>query len=97
MEKKEQVLNNAIKDPSEESLDNEQKEVAKIDRKAEDTLSFIAYLCISCGLLAALYCCVKISVSYGIAVAASSVITWSLLKVIANISISLKELNNKIK
>ena len=75
-----------------------------IDNSAENTLTTIAKIVLVCGIIATVIClftaCFVQQIEVfviTIMVLFSSLISWSLMKVLANISITLKEINQKIK
>lgn len=73
-----------------------------IDNSAENTLTTIAKIVLLCGIIVTVICLFTGFVNpegfvIAIMVLFSSLISWSLMKVLANISITLKEINQKIK
>ena len=73
-----------------------------IDNSAENTLTTIAKIVLVCGIIVTVICLFYSFVNpvgfiITIIVLLSSLINWSLMKVLANISITLKEINQKTK
>lgn len=81
------------------------------DNSAENTLSIIATVVLVSGLIASFVCLVTLTsievgyhkefnpvgLGYTIMVLMSTLISWSVMKVLSNISLTLKDLNSKIK
>jgi len=75
------------------------------DSKAESILSIVAYWLLIIGIAAALFVLfafahehfLMVGVVYSIVILISSVVSWAVLKVFVNISMTLKEINNKIR
>lgn len=91
---------------AQENNNNDERPIEKtIDNRAENALTTIANIILILGICASLICfAMGLSWRYGksfisIAVAALvySVVSWSIMRVIANISLTLKEINEKIK
>lgn len=88
-----------------------QGERRKDDNSAENTLSTIATIVLIFGLIATLVCLFTltsievgyhkefnpIGLGYTVMVLMSTLISWSVMKVLSNISLTLKDLNGKIK
>lgn len=87
------------------------KEQESTEVSAEKVLSVLSVIILVCGLLATLICAFAITTiktrydtefnpaGFGITVSilVGSLITWSIMKVLANISITLKEIYKKLK
>ena len=77
----------------------------KNDTSAEHVLSAVASIILICGIIATIICLIAffydvdnpVSLGISVAVLAGTLINWSVMKVIVNISINLKEINKKIK
>lgn len=78
-----------------------------IDNSAENTLLSIAQIVLFCGIFVTLICFLVLSipnnnfdpVGFGITIGVllSTFMSWAALKVFANISMTLKEINSKMK
>lgn len=81
------------------------REQGSDDSRAESILSILAYWLLIIGLAAALFVLLSSihdhfimgGVVYSIIILISTILSWAVLKVFVNISITLKEINKKIK
>ena len=91
------------------TLTQTQKEILKTATAAENTLNVIAIIVLVCGIIGALICLSTIAfvgryndfepigfvVSIGVLL--TSLITWAILRIICEIAINLRQINNKAK
>lgn len=83
----------------------QEHESNKNDTSAERVLSAVASIILISGIIATIICLIAffndvdnpVSLGISVAILAGTLINWSVMKVIVNISINLKEINKKIK
>jgi hypothetical protein len=106
MNENDPLIDNPSNEKLETSLSEETKAKSATDVTAENVLSVLANIILICGIIATIVSCLVIFDSgfdmfelylLPASILIGTLITWSTMKVFANISITLKEIKDKMK